>query len=111
MHQLCVFYLPPPFQLGALPTPSSPLSESLSVQTQRNRAPSRTEDKVQVTFPEKGENEKECKGESAKQSKKAVSADLLSSTPILQIEQSHSLLFQNQNSNVTTLLHVAVEVK
>ena len=77
MHQLCVFYLPPPFQLGALPTPSSPLSESLSVQTQCNRAPSQTEGKVQVTFPEKGENEKECKGESAKQSKKAVSADLL----------------------------------
>ena len=101
MHQLCVFYLPPPFQLGALPTPSSTLSESLSVQTQHNRAPSRTEGKVQVTFPEKGENEKECNGESAKQSKKAVSADLLSSTPILQIEQSHSPLFQNQNSNVT----------
>ena len=30
-----------------------------------------------MRFTEKGENEKECKGESAKQSKKAVSADLL----------------------------------
>ena len=108
MHQLCVFYLPPPFQLGALPTPSSPLSESLSVQTQCNRAPSQTEGKVQVTFPEKGENEKECKGESAKQSKKAVSADLLivrhpfcrPSNPIPRYFKIKILM-----------LHLAVEVK